>query len=613
MANNCADGVYNIDYTDNTLNPIVVNKQTLIQNVLDITLLGQGRKEYGEIFDENILHLLENFSCPEDPINLGNPNLTKTTSNLLEHPTKGQLWYNSTTLRLYVYNGSSWFALSTSSDIGGNSGIIADGMQLPRPISPITGYEFQYSECSWIVSPFNFPSEVDYMVCYSDTTSLTTSQYRLSSSSSIISGYAFYQIIGIKYNNNTGSDVPIVPPLPSSTPRMSSTPAPSVSPTPTPIVGSSVTPTPSITPSSTVPVTPTTTPTPTLSPTSTPAPSATPATSVPILRGTLFISPSLGYPQGTNTALPSPCSTNATTDVNCQYTMSLIVQGLSGGSPPYSVDYSHVNFSASIINTSTSTTVPFAYYYAYTGASGVTTSPLRTGVTSASTLTMSAQFNEVGAQNQVGCGNGSWSQGIVGGSYVTITDSVGRTLNLYTPSGLNGNVYGTSYTTPQSAYIDNYLSAPACGGGGGGGGGCVSINSVFPNGNIAETVELDHMLATCDPYDFFNCGDNAVTYAATRLQPCVRLVTESGASLICSTTAPIPTLENGYMLAPTLANQSVPVMRTNITKWENVVSIEDVGECLVRHITVGDRCFWAGETTDAFILHHNLKKPPSDL
>ena len=47
---------------------------------------------------------------------------------------------------------------------------------------------------------------------------------------------------------------------------------------------------------------------------------------------------------------------------------------------------------------------------------------------------------------------------------------MGRTLKLYTPSGLSGNVYGTAYTTPQGVYSDSYYSTGSCSSGGGSGG-----------------------------------------------------------------------------------------------------------------------------------------------
>jgi hypothetical protein len=134
---------------------------------------------------------------------------------------------------------------------------------------------------------------------------------------------------------------------------------------------------------------------------------------------------------------------------------------------------------------------------------------------------------------------------------------------------------------------------------------CVTLNSILSSGKFARDVQVGQTLDTSDPYDFFTTSEQIVVYAETKVQPCVRIVTESNATLVCSTTAPIPTLENGYMLAPTLVNQMIPVMRNNIANWERVERIEVVGEMQVRHITVDDRCFWAGESEDAFILHHN--------
>src|ERR1700757_4073785 len=156
MATNCSEGVYTVSYTDTDTQSIIVNKLTLNQSVLDIALLGQARAEYGQIFDENVLHLLENFASYEDQDNPGNPDPTNTYGGLLSHPTKGQKWYNKTQNRLFTYDGSKWNTMGNIDDVGGNSGVIAHGSYIPLPISPITGYQFSYEECSWIVSMFNF-------------------------------------------------------------------------------------------------------------------------------------------------------------------------------------------------------------------------------------------------------------------------------------------------------------------------------------------------------------------------------------------------------------------------------------------------------------------------
>jgi hypothetical protein len=59
-----------------------------------ITLIGKNVTNFGEIFNENLVKMLENFSSSTAP----------------EHPIKGQLWYNTSTGRLYVYDGTSFRA-----------------------------------------------------------------------------------------------------------------------------------------------------------------------------------------------------------------------------------------------------------------------------------------------------------------------------------------------------------------------------------------------------------------------------------------------------------------------------------------------------------------------
>ena len=71
----------------------VVNTQT------DLSFIGKGYAGYGESIAENFLHLLENFSNTAAP--------TK--------PVIGQLWYDGTTSRLKVYNGTTWAPLGGAS------------------------------------------------------------------------------------------------------------------------------------------------------------------------------------------------------------------------------------------------------------------------------------------------------------------------------------------------------------------------------------------------------------------------------------------------------------------------------------------------------------------
>ena len=169
---------YFLRKTDKNELPIVVNRRTINDSTLDISLIGKRLKEYGEPFNTNMLALLENFSCkasnPEGPITLQEPDISETfTGDKLAEPLEGQLWYNSSNNRLYFYKiidgfepVGKWVPLAGGEDVGGNSGQLNSGETIPRPISH--GYEFPYEECNWIVSPFSYPEQVEYMECYTE-------------------------------------------------------------------------------------------------------------------------------------------------------------------------------------------------------------------------------------------------------------------------------------------------------------------------------------------------------------------------------------------------------------------------------------------------------------
>ena len=73
---------YSIDRYNGTT--LAVVEDGTIDNTLDIKLIGKNYAGYGEVQNENFLHLLEHFSSPTEP------------------PRKitGQIWYNSATKKL---------------------------------------------------------------------------------------------------------------------------------------------------------------------------------------------------------------------------------------------------------------------------------------------------------------------------------------------------------------------------------------------------------------------------------------------------------------------------------------------------------------------------------
>ena len=147
-----------------------------------------------------------------------------------------------------------------------------------------------------------------------------------------------------------------------------------------------------------------------------------------------------------------------------------------------------------------------------------------------------------------------------------------------------------------------------------GGGGCVEVNSLLPDGRRAGDVKVGDVMQLGDDRDLKG-SHGTVSYSKRKVAKGYRILTEGGFSLVCSDTAPIPTKDHGLVLAPELLGKIVAVRKdeagSSLTGWERVASVLEVGQIEVQHITVGDKCFWAGEVSGKFLLHHNLKMAES--
>lgn len=270
---------YYVYYTQQGTPPVIVPRSSVINTEGDIVFIGKNRLEYGEVFNENVLHLLENFAAPAISSTNETPNLSLVVPPLLAKPTKGQRWYNKTNNTVYIWNGVKWVSTESYEAVAGNSGVIFHGQQIPRPINAISGHIYEYSECTWSVSPFGFTDEsrVIYMECYTDANGTLFMRYRNLGDLGATGGYANYQILGILDTDNHG-----VPPSTPNIPGLTPTPTPSPTTTP-PVTGTatpSVTPTISRTPGNTPPASATPTVTPTLTPTLTPTATVSPTPTI---------------------------------------------------------------------------------------------------------------------------------------------------------------------------------------------------------------------------------------------------------------------------------------------------------------------------------------------
>lgn len=82
---------YQIDRYNGTL-LVSIDDQTINTTATDIRLVGRNYAGYGEIQNENFLHLLENFSNSSPPA----------------RPLSGQVWYDSTNKKLKFYDGTKF-------------------------------------------------------------------------------------------------------------------------------------------------------------------------------------------------------------------------------------------------------------------------------------------------------------------------------------------------------------------------------------------------------------------------------------------------------------------------------------------------------------------------
>lgn len=89
---------YTVDYSTSSKTAITVNDGT-VDTSTSVNLIGKNYTNFGELLNENLLHLLENFANANAPTN----------------PTEGQLWYDTTNSLLKLYDNGQWYQIGAPS------------------------------------------------------------------------------------------------------------------------------------------------------------------------------------------------------------------------------------------------------------------------------------------------------------------------------------------------------------------------------------------------------------------------------------------------------------------------------------------------------------------
>ena len=137
---------------------------------------------------------------------------------------------------------------------------------------------------------------------------------------------------------------------------------------------------------------------------------------------------------------------------------------------------------------------------------------------------------------------------------------------------------------------------------------CVASDSFLIDGRRALDVSPGDLLA-CYDSNAASPGINMLYVQAnsSAMSECVRLVTASGASIVASVTTPMTLRDGSCVNITDMQGLDALVCRDNKLAWEAVEVVEAVGVRQVSKISVRDQCYFAGETTAAFIATHNIE------
>lgn len=213
----------------------------------------------------------------------------------------------------------------------------------------------------------------------------------------------------------------------------------------------------------------------------------------------------------------------------------------------------------------------------------------------------------------VNMGGTTVSYSAVSNAVTGLTQSVTYQIYCHDLGGTGGTktwlaVAGTAnalLTLGDDVVLAGQVTIPTSGTSGGGGGGyCVCDNMWIDADTLAGEAPMGHL------FDCLDIPTQGMRKFRRRLQsveyttvPCVRITTDAGAILECSTTTPFDVLDGRTVHAPNMLGEQV-VTDKGI---EIVARVDDIGARRVCHIHLGGVSYAAGADPAHRIYSHNLK------
>lgn len=140
------------------------------------------------------------------------------------------------------------------------------------------------------------------------------------------------------------------------------------------------------------------------------------------------------------------------------------------------------------------------------------------------------------------------------------------------------------------------------------GGGCVCSAMFMADGRRACEVQAGERIEAIEHSEPLALTFAQVVSAAPQVEPCVRLVSESGIALECSNSTPITQPDGRTIYAPEALGRHAAVRDTGGLRWERIVACDDIGYREVARIYAGGATYSAGVELGRLMFTHNAEK-----